>query len=131
MTEIREKLRQKLRDLIIREFAMQHSLSTKEVIDLLQKIPELSPKPVKISKREEKAIRKAEHEELRYAAKEFLDAIKEKVNMHVFLHDIEGLDRMVTQVDMIGAYEVVKGIRDKGFSKELTELCDKVGRGKQ
>lgn len=48
-----------------------------------------------------------------------------------FLHDIEGLDRLVTQVEMVGNFEIVKAIRDKGFDKELTELCDKVGREKK
>lgn len=78
------KLRQELRDLIIRDFTLKHSLSNNEVIDLLLEIPELKPKPVKISKREEKAIRKAEHEELRKAADEFLEAVKERVDMYVF-----------------------------------------------
>lgn len=127
----REKLRQELRELIIRNFAMKHHLSNSEVAGLLQEIPELGPKPVKISKREEKAIRKAEHEELQKAADEFLEAVKERVDSLVLLHDIEGLDRLVTQVEIVGAYETVKVIRDKGFGKELTELCDKVGRGKK
>ena len=129
----REKLRQELRDLIIRDFGMKHFLANNEVAGLLRELPELGlvPKPVKISKREEKAIRKAEHGELRKAADEFLEAVKERVDMYVLLHDLEGLDRLVTQIDIIGAYETVRAIRDKGFSKELTKLCDKVGRGKK
>jgi len=84
---------------------------------------------VKISKREEKTIRKVEHEELRRVAEEFLRIVKKKVDLLVLLHDIESLDRLVSQVDIVGAFEIVKVIREKGFSKELDELCDKVGRG--
>jgi len=125
----RRKLRQELRDLIIRSFAMDHHLSNRDVVSLLAEIPELH-KPIKVSKREEKAIRKAEHAELRKAADEFLETIKEKVDLLVLSHDIEGLDRLVTQVDIIGAYELLKGIKNKGFGREFTELCDKVGRRK-
>jgi len=124
----REELRQELKDLIIRKFAMEHGLSNSEVIDILREIPELVPK-VKISKREESAIKRAEHKELRKAADEFLEAIKEMVDMHVLLQDIEGLDRLVMQVEIIGAYEIIRAIRE--FDKELTKLCDRVGRGKK
>jgi len=137
----RENLRQELRDLIIRNFAMKHNLTTSQVVELLGEITELreawnllpedKKEPVKTSKREEKAIREAEHKELRKAANEFLRAVKEKVDSLVLLHDIEGLDRLVTQVEIVGGYEIVKIIRDKGFGKELTKLCDKVGRGKK
>jgi hypothetical protein len=126
----RKELLQELRDLLIRDFAMKHTLANSEVAGLLRKIPELGlvPKPVKISKREEKALRRVEQEELQDVAAEFLAVIKEKVASLVLLHDLEGLDRLVTQVEMVGHFEIVKVIRDKGFHKELSDLCDKVGR---
>ena len=68
--------------------------------------------------------------ELRKVVDEFLRAVKERVDMHVFLCDVEGLDELVQAVKVVGHYQLVEGIRKKGFSKELTELCDKVGRGK-
>lgn len=76
-----------------------------------------------------KDVHDAETRELRKAADEFLEAIKESVDSYVLLNDVESLGRLVTQVEIVGAYEVVKAIRDKGFDKELTALCDKVGRG--
>lgn len=77
-------------------------------------------------KKETKIIRK----ELRLVADAFLATIKEEVDSCVFLHDIDRLGRLVTQVDIVMGYEVVKVIRDKGFSKELIALCDKVGETK-
>jgi hypothetical protein len=128
----KEKLRQELRDLIVRDFAMKHSLSNSEVVGLLKEIPELGlvPKPVHISLREARAIQKAEHERLRKVANEFLKVVKERVDMHVLLCDIDGLNELIQAVKVVGHYQLVEIIHKKGFDKEFTELCDKVGRVK-
>jgi len=68
-------------------------------------------------------------EELREVADEFLRTIQEVVDSYVLLGDVERLGRLVSVVNMHTSYELVKTIREKGFSKELTILCDKVGRG--
>jgi len=69
--------------------------------------------------------------ELRKVADEFLRVVKEKVDMHVFCDDAQGLSELAGAVDMVSGWQLMKEIREKGFSKELTELCDKVGRGKK
>jgi len=67
---------------------------------------------------------------LRKVGDEFLRAVKEKVDMYVLLCDVDGLDELVQAVKVVGHYQLVEIIHKKGFSKELTELCDKVGRAK-
>lgn len=69
--------------------------------------------------------------ELRKTGDEFLQVVKEKVDMFVLLCDVEGLGELVKTVEVVGAWQLVRTIREKGFGKELTELCDKVGRGKK
>lgn len=84
-----------------------------------------------LHKREEKAKLKREHEKLHKVADDFLRAIHEEVDSAVLLDDADRLGHLVSQVDIVLGFELVKRIRDKGFSKEFTELCDKVGRGKK
>jgi len=69
--------------------------------------------------------------ELRKVADKFLERVKEQVDDDVSFCDVNGLDMLVTAVNMVLDHRIVKTIRDKGFSKELTKLCDKVGRGKK
>jgi len=83
---------------------------------------------VRVSRKEEKAIREAEHRELRKAGDEFLKTIAEVVNHYVFVHDVEGLGRLVTQVRIVQDHAVLETLRNKGLSKEIIELCDKAGR---
>jgi len=79
-----------------------------------------------MDEREREKIRK----ELRKVADEFLEAVREAVDSCVLLCDVERLGRLVAAVDTQMGHELVRTIRERGFSKELTELCDKVGRGK-
>lgn len=65
--------------------------------------------------------------ELREVANKFLRAIKERVDMYVLTVDVDALDRLVSQIDILSGYEVMKALRDKGLGKEITALCDKAG----
>lgn len=65
---------------------------------------------------------------LRETADEFLKTIQERVDQLVFIEDVDGLGRLVEQVEIIGAFEVLKALKDKGLSKDITALCDKAGR---
>jgi len=67
--------------------------------------------------------------ELQKVADEFLEALREEVDGCVLLCDVDRLGRLVSAVHDHLYAEVVRGIRAKGFDKELRELCDKVGRG--
>jgi len=69
--------------------------------------------------------------ELRRIGDEFLKVVKEKVDSCVFLCDSKGLSELASAVDIVSGWQVVRTIREKGFGKELTELCDRVGRGKK
>jgi len=80
-----------------------------------------------MSEKEREKIERA----LRKVGNKFLKVIKEKVDSYVLLCDSKGLDELVTAVDIVSGWQVVRAIREKGFSKELTDLCDKVGRGKK
>lgn len=67
--------------------------------------------------------------ELRKTADEFLQVVREKVDSCVILCDVDGLDELVKAVEVVSGWQLVHLIREKGFGKELTELCDKAGRG--
>jgi len=69
--------------------------------------------------------------ELRKVGDEFLKVVKEVVDNQVLLCNVEGLAELVSAVDVLMGHQLVKTIKEKGFSKEFTEFCDKVGRGKK
>jgi molybdopterin/thiamine biosynthesis adenylyltransferase len=76
----------------------------------------------KLSARERKAFKET--------ACRFLEAIKEIVDHCLITEDVDGLGRLVTQIDILQGYEILKVLRDKGVSKEITELCDRAGKKK-
>ncbi len=84
-------------------------------------------KAVKNGKKIAREIREAEHRELRKAADEFLNVMTEVVDHYVFVHDVEGLGRLVTQVHIVQDHALLQVLRDKGMSEEITALCDKAG----
>jgi len=73
-------------------------------------------------------VNKKEKEAFRKTADAFLQTMKERVAMLVLIEDVDGLGRLVSQVDILSGYEVIKALRDKGLSKEITALADKAGR---
>lgn len=82
-----------------------------------------------LSRKNEKE-RESVQKELRKVADEFLKVVTEKVDSYVVLCDSKGLDQLISAVDVVSGWQLVRTIRENGFGKELTELCDKVGRGK-
>lgn len=71
------KLRQELRDLIIRNFAMKHNLANTEITDLLCSIPELFPI---IEKEIDVTIRRSELHHKKSSIASFLKWLKEGKN---------------------------------------------------
>jgi len=96
---------------------------------LPKKVQRTLAKTRKMAEKQAQKIRATEHAELCKVADEFLKTLTEIVNECVFLHDIEGLDLLVSQVHMVQDHRVLQVLRNKGFSKEITDLCDKAGRG--
>jgi len=75
-----------------------------------------------------KKLSKTNKKALVSTAEQFLTVMKEKVSTYLFLEDVDALDRLVSQMDILSGYEVLKTLRDKGMSKQITELCDKAGK---
>ena len=75
-----------------------------------------------------KKLSNANKKALASTAEQFLTVMKEKVSTYLFLEDVDALDRLVSQMDILSGYEVLKTLRDKGMSKQITELCDKAGK---
>lgn len=71
-----------------------------------------------------------EKKHLEKVAKGFLKSVEEEVDSCLLLEDLDRLGALVSQVDIVLGYQVLKNLRDKGFSKEITELCDKAGKEK-
>jgi len=69
--------------------------------------------------------------QLREISNELLKVVKEEVDSCVLLCDTERLDRLVSTVHVHMDSEVIRGLRQKGLSKEIRELCDKAGRIKE
>ena len=74
-----------------------------------------------------KKLSKTNKKALASTAEQFLTVMKEKVSTYLFLEDVDALGRLVSQMDILSGYEVLKTLRDKGMSKQITELCDKAG----
>jgi len=77
-----------------------------------------------INEKEREKIRK----QLRKTGDEFLQTLEEEVDSCVILCDVERLGRLTSIVRTHMDSEVIRGLREKGFDKEITELCDRAGR---
>jgi hypothetical protein len=75
-----------------------------------------------------KKLSKVDKKVLAKTADHFLSLMKEKVSIYLLTEDFDALGRLVEQMDILSGYEVLKTLRDKGMSKEITELCDKAGK---
>lgn len=95
---------------------------------LPKKVQQTLAKTRKMAEKQAQEIREAEQVELRKVADEFLQTVRQEVNDAVLLVDFDRLDRLVTQVNIIMSYGVLKTLRDKGYNKEIRELCNKAGR---
>lgn len=80
----------------------------------------MTEKKPKLTAKERKAFKET--------ANRVLEAVDEIVDHCLLTGDVDELGRLVTQIDILLGYEVLKVLRDKGFNKEIMELCDKAGR---
>ena len=96
---------------------------------LPKKVQQTLAKTRRMAEKQAQEIRDAEQAELRKVADEFLQSVKNEVDDAVLFVDFDRLNRLVSVVDMILSYGLVKSLRDKGYGKEITDLCDKAGRG--
>jgi len=80
-----------------------------------------------MNEKEREKVRK----QLRKLGDRFLQSLREEVDSAVVLCDTERLNRLTSIVHVHMDSEVVRTIREKGFDKELRELCDRVGRGRK
>ncbi|RLI42880.1 hypothetical protein DRO64_05940 [Candidatus Bathyarchaeota archaeon] len=65
--------------------------------------------------------------ELRKVADEFLKLIRDTVNSWVLIGDEKSLRGLIALVKIYLDHRVIETLRDKGFLKELEELCEKAG----
>ena len=85
----------------------------------------VTQKDIVVNEKEREKVRK----ELRRLGDKFLQVVREEVDSAVILCDVDRLDGLIDAFRMQLDHELVNTIKKKGFSKELTALCDKVGRG--
>jgi len=69
-----------------------------------------------------------EKKALRKTADALLETVKEMVDTYVLVGNVDALNRLVTQVNILSGYELIKVFRDKGLSSDITALADKAGR---
>ena len=66
--------------------------------------------------------------ELKRQSDELLESIKEELFLCQISADVDRLGRLVTLFYYHTSFELMKGLRDAGLNKEITELADKAGR---
>lgn len=65
--------------------------------------------------------------ELRKRADELLESIKDELYLCVICLDVDRLGRLIELYAHHPSYELLKALRDKGFSEEITKLAKKAG----
>lgn len=65
---------------------------------------------------------------LRKTGDVLLKQVREIVDNAVFLCDVDAVGGLVDAVHIYLDHRLMETIRSKGFSKEFSELCDKIGR---
>jgi hypothetical protein len=66
--------------------------------------------------------------ELREVGDQLVRSVKGIIDTYVILCDSKRLRDLARTIDMMLSYEVVRGLREKGFTEEIAELCDRAGR---
>jgi len=69
-----------------------------------------------------------ERKHLQTARDQFLDSLKTRINVYIWTEDLDAINRLFAQVEILGAYEQLKIIRDKGLEKEFEAIIDKAGQ---
>jgi len=69
-----------------------------------------------------------ERKHLQKARDDFLDSLRARINVMIWVGDIDQFNRLLTQVEILSAYEITKIIRDKGLEKDLEIIADKAGK---
>jgi 16S rRNA U1498 N3-methylase RsmE len=72
-------------------------------------------------------LSKTETKQLHKARDDFLKSLRTRIDVMIWVGDIDQFNRLLEQVEILGAYEITRIIREKGLEKELDALADKAG----
>jgi hypothetical protein len=90
---------------------------------MIEGLPEEVQKSIrtttKIGLREHKKLKKEQQKMLRQVADKFVQAVKERVNVHVMMGDADSLNELVTQLEIVSGFQVYRALQQKGLDKEL------------
>jgi len=91
---------------------------------------------MKLEKKQKESRKKAANEaarrrkiekRLREVGNKFVQVLKEEVDSAVILCDVGRLERLTSIVHIHMDSEVIRALREKGFDKDIRELCDRAG----
>jgi CRP-like cAMP-binding protein len=69
-----------------------------------------------------------ERKHLQKLRDDFLSSLRARIDVMIWVGDVDQFDRLLTQVEILGAYEISKIIHDKGLDKELQAIVEKAGQ---
>jgi hypothetical protein len=69
-----------------------------------------------------------ERKHLQKLRDDFLSSLRARIDVMIWVGDVDQFDRLLTQVEILGAYEISKIIHGKGLGKELQAIVEKAGQ---
>lgn len=73
-------------------------------------------------------LKAAERKRMQKARDNLLKSLRSRLDVIIWLGDIDAFNRFLTQTEILLAYEQLKVIRDKGLQKEFEALLEKAGK---
>ncbi len=99
--------------------------------ELMSNLPEETQQAIKVATElGMKAYRKlkaSERKHLQESRDKLLKSLQDRLDVIIWLGDVDAFDRFLTQTEILLAYEQLKVIRDKGLEKDFEALLEKAG----
>ncbi len=99
--------------------------------EILSKLPPETQVAIKkateLGMKEHQKLKASERKHLQKSRDALLKSLKSRLDVIVWLGDIDAFNRLLTQVEILLAYEQIKIIRDKGLEKDFEALLEKAG----
>jgi hypothetical protein len=99
--------------------------------ELMSKLPKeiqsTIRKSTKLGMNQYKKLKASERKHLQQSRDAFLKSLRSRLDTIIWLGDVDAFDRLLTQTEILLAYEQLKIIREKGLQKDFEAILDKAG----
>lgn len=98
--------------------------------EMMSKLPKETQKAIRditnIEKKQYRRLKASERKHLQKSRDELLETLRTRIDVCIWTGDIEGFERLITQIEILTKYELLKSIEDKGYGKDIEVIIVKM-----